>query len=638
MVRITYFVFFFLLHIGAYGQLGDTLRLPAVEIAADRPFLYSVGNSVSTIDSVIIATSTGNNLGELLAQHSSLFIKTYGPGGSSTLSSRGTEARHTSVFWNGLSISSPTLGLSDLSLMPVSFCDKIVLVRGGSSAINGSSSIGGSVHLLSQSPDFTSKQLYQASIETGSFGTLNGSATAIVGNGLVESRTQLFYGASKNNFKYINRAQRDRPTQELKNSATSGFGLMQDIRFRTGDGQYAGISAWYQTAIREIPPLMTDPSSEAIQRDSSLRLVGNYRVNKEKWGLHLSGGIFFEDQRYDDPEFNIQGHYPVKTVLGEAEWRKILNEKLNISIGGSMSSSSATFKEYGSSSMRRDLLSAFAGAKYQPITRLRIQLNIRQEFLYGDKPILTPQMGMELDLLKSYLTLHASVGRNYHIPSMNDLYWIPGGNPDLEPEDAINMELGMVIRHPAMDHSSLALNTFTTTTDNWIRWQPTSNGIYMPDNLRKVETKGGEAILNHRFELGKFDFRISAEYSYVMSTMVEAYHKHEAPLIGKQLMHIPNHKAAAGISIKKGKSTVVINHAYTGSRFIDSDNNAWLDGFLLADARFEHWFHINRSALGLNIGVFNFWDSKYEIMPFRPTPGRWITAGAKFKFHKYPTL
>lgn len=618
----------------AYAQLGDTLRLPAVEISADRPILYSVGNSVSTIDSVVIATSSGNNLGELLSQYSSLFVKTYGPGGSSTLSSRGTEARHTSVFWNGLSISSPTLGLSDLSLMPVSFCDKIVLVRGGSSAINGSSSIGGSVHLLSQAPAFEDKQLYQASLETGSFGAITGSASATIANGFLESRTQLFYGSSKNDFKYVNRAHRDRPVQELQNSATSGFGLMQDLRFRTGNGQYAGISAWYQTAFREIPPLMTDPSSEAVQRDSSLRLVGTYKINKEKWGLHLTGGVFFEDQRYDDPEYDIQGHYPVKTVLGDLEWRRILTGKLNVSLGTSYSSSSAAFNEYGPSTMHRSLLSIYAGAKYQPAERLRLQFNVRQELLYGEEPITTPQLGMELDLLQKHLTLHASVGRNYHIPSMNDLYWVPGGNPDLKAEDAMNMEVGIDIKHPSIENAVLSFNFFSTETDNWIRWQPSTNGIYVPDNLRKVETKGGEVMLKHQFSMGKFKIRITAEYSFVTSHTMKAYHSHEIPLIGKQLMYIPKHKAAAGLSVIRGNTTIVINNAYTGSRFTDADNNSWLDGFLLVDAKLEHWLPIKKSSVGVTLGVFNLLDSEYEIMPFRPTPGRWLTTGIKFKLNK----
>jgi iron complex outermembrane receptor protein len=182
-----------------------------------------------------------------------------------------------------------------------------------------------------------------------------------------------------------------------------------------------------------------------------------------------------------------------------------------------------------------------------------------------------------------------------------------------------------------MENTTLSFNFFDTRTDNWIRWQPSSNGIYVPDNLRKVETKGGEVMLRHQFSKGKYKFRLTAEYSFATSQMVDAYHPHEIQLIGKQLMHIPNHKAAAGLSLIRGNTTFVLNHAYTGSRFTDADNAAWLDGFLLADAKLEHWISIRQSTMGISLGVFNLFDTEYEIMPFRPTPGRWFTAGIKFK-------
>jgi iron complex outermembrane receptor protein len=218
---------------------------------------------------------------------------------------------------------------------------------------------------------------------------------------------------------------------------------------------------------------------------------------------------------------------------------------------------------------------------------------------------------MELDLLQNHLTIHSSIGRNYHIPSMNDLYWIPGGNSDLKPEDAVNLEVGLDIKHPLIENSVLSFNFFSTETDNWIRWQPTSSGIYVPDNLRKVETKGGEVMLKHQFSKGKYKLRITAEYSFVTSQMIEAYHPYELQLVGKQLMHIPNHKAAAGLYIIRGNTTIVLNHAYTGSRFTDADNTAWLDGFLLSDARIEHWVPIKKSTVGMTLGVFN-WKMVYH--------------------------
>ncbi|MGR6088208.1 MAG: TonB-dependent receptor plug domain-containing protein [Arcticibacter sp.] len=613
-----------------FAQQQDTLVLPAAEIVAERPLLFSIGNSTTLLDSAFVATSQGNNLGELLSQQSALFVKTYGAGGSSTLSSRGTEARHTAVFWNGLNISSPTLGLNDLSLTPVSFCNRILIVRGGSCAINGSSSIGGSVHLLPTEPLFEKRSDFSASADAGSFGILNTSLSSQWSGKFVESKTQVFYGTATNNFKFINRANRDFPEQRLTNAANTGFGIMQDLRFKTGADQYAGLSAWYQTLSREIPPLMTDPSSEATQSDSSLRLVGTYKINKEKWGVHANGGIFYEYQRYNDPEYSIITYYPSRTLTGDVEWRRVLSRSLIISAGSNYAVSSAEFAEYGTELRRRELFSIYSGIKFNHLEKLKAQLNLRKEMLYPNAPSFTPQLGLESSVYKNILVLFASIGRNYHIPSMNDLYWVPGGNPDLLAEDAWNGELGLEMKMPAFEKTKIRINAFGSKTDNWIRWQPTTGGIYAPDNLRKVETKGGEVLITHRQSFRKSVLDFTAEYSFVSSCLIETYHTNEIHLLGNQLMYIPNHKATAGIFYKKGNTSVVINHSFTGSRYTDADNTQWLDGYVLADLRLEHWFKLNRSAVAITAGVFNLYDAEYQIMPYRPSPGRWFTVGLKF--------
>ncbi|MFM8917474.1 MAG: TonB-dependent receptor plug domain-containing protein, partial [Bacteroidota bacterium] len=604
-----------------FAQHQDTLVLPAAEIIAERPLLFSIGNSTTLLDSAFVATSQGNNLGELLSQQSALFVKTYGAGGSSTLSSRGTEARHTAVFWNGLNISSPTLGLNDLSLTPVSFCDRILIVRGGSCAINGSSSIGGSVHLLPSEPVFEKRSLFSASADAGSFGIFNTSLSSQWAGKFVESKTQAFYGTANNNFKFINKASRDFPEQKLTNAGYSGFGILQDLRFKTGNDQYAGLSAWYQTLSREIPPLMTDPSSEATQSDSSLRLVGTYKINKHNWGVHANGGIYYEHQRYEDPEYSINSYYPSRTLTGDIEWRRVLSRSFIFSAGSNYAASSAKFAEYGTDLRRRELFSIYSGIKFNHLEKLKAQLNFRKEMLYANAPSFTPQLGLEASIYKNVVILFSSIGRNYHIPSMNDLYWVPGGNPDLLAEDAWNAELGLELKLPTFEKTKIRINAFGSKTENWIRWQPTTGGIYAPDNLRKVETKGGELLITHRQSFRKSIIDFTAEYSFVSSCLIETYHASEIHLLGNQLMYIHNHKATAGVFYKRGNTSVVINHSFTGSRYTDTDNTQWLDGYVLADLRLEHWLELKRSAVAITAGLFNLYNTEYQIMPYRPTPG-----------------
>ena len=45
-----------------------------------------------------------------------------------------------------------------------------------------------------------------------------------------------------------------------------------------------------------------------------------------------------------------------------------------------------------------------------------------------------------------WLTARASVSKVYRIPTMNDLYWTPGGNPNLLPESGYAQEGGLLIQ------------------------------------------------------------------------------------------------------------------------------------------------------------------------------------------------
>ena len=118
-------------------------------------------------------------------------------------------------------------------------------------------------------------------------------------------------------------------------------------------------------------------------------------------------------------------------------------KKINLAAGISMSYAKASFKEYGNQVQTRSLASIWTAIIFKPINHLKVQADLRQEFVFRPSPPLTPKLGLELELLKNSLTLHGSIGRNYHIPSMNDLFWVPGGNRNLKPEDAISYEAGI---------------------------------------------------------------------------------------------------------------------------------------------------------------------------------------------------
>ena len=72
----------------------------------------------------------------------------------------------------------------------------------------------------------------------------------------------------------------------------------------------------------------------------------------------------------------------------------------------------------------------YISAKWNATNKLGISAALREE-LYGDKfsPII-PVINLDY-LINKYLTAKISASRNYRYPTLNDLYFLPGGNPDL---------------------------------------------------------------------------------------------------------------------------------------------------------------------------------------------------------------
>ena len=101
------------------------------------------------LDSTIMKSSRGQSLGQLLTAEGWGNLSIYGaPGLNIQARTTGLSADHTSVNWNGIPVESPTLGSTDLSLVPMFLVSHVSLSDGG--AFNQGSSFGGSIHLNSQ--------------------------------------------------------------------------------------------------------------------------------------------------------------------------------------------------------------------------------------------------------------------------------------------------------------------------------------------------------------------------------------------------------------------------------------------------------------------------------------------------------
>ena len=147
--------------------------------------------------------------------------------------------------------------------------------------------------------------------------------------------------------------------------------------------------------------------------------------------------------------------------------------------------------------------------------------------MYGDRwSPLIPAFFMDgLISPKGNIMLKASVSRNYRFPTLNDLYFLPGGNPDLKNEQGFTYDAGVSfdVGKQGVYKFGGGVNWFDSYIDDWIIWLPTTKGFFSPRNVKKVHAYGVEVKANLAVQPAK-DWLIDLNGTYSVSyTHLDVY-------------------------------------------------------------------------------------------------------------------
>ena len=186
-----------------YSQSKDTARhqLQEVVILQNKQELFQASKKHSDIDSLTLARYNTNSLADLLANQSTIHIKTYGNGNIVSTSMRGGNANHTALLWNGLNIQNSMLGQPDLSIVPTYLFNNVSIEYGGGSSIWGSGAIGGSIHLKNNTR-FNQGFKTKLQMSIASFDTKKIASGIILSYKKIASNTNIYYTVSENNYNY----------------------------------------------------------------------------------------------------------------------------------------------------------------------------------------------------------------------------------------------------------------------------------------------------------------------------------------------------------------------------------------------------------------------------------------------------
>lgn len=652
-MKVLKFVWFLVLSVvlvPVYGQfLPDTVHIREVEILAKRR-VEEAGLRITRPDSLQRASMLTSDLSELLSVYSPVFIKSYGRGSTATASFRGTSAAHTKIYWNGMNINSPMRGMADLSLVPVYFADDLYLLHGGSSMTKGSGALGGSIH-LENTPSWNTKFGLEGKAETGSFNSKKVFFKLALGGKYVQSSTRFYYEASDNKFSFFNSGVIPGKTDTLMNARYSKAGVLQEFYLRHFNDNVSSLRLWYQSSNRDLPQLMSYQGSEReeFQKDAQLRAQYDWKRYSDGVNYHFFSGLNTTQLNYyratpafgfvnQDSKSNETGFLNHLRMFRQFDERTYATVTFDANYYQVKAFDEITGDGYKENRLETSLM---LNMHLKPSNRLSLYFLLRSE-TYDEKIVpLIPSAGLEWQPGRIMPVLvRINLARNYHKPTLNDLYWLPGGNSELLSEDGYTGDISF---SAAVQRDKISFNNeltgFISRIENWIAWQPAVSGAYYWEagNIQDVFSRGLEYRFSSEFQTGPFIFRTGGDYSFTRTTNLNAIHSADLSR-GKQLIYIPKLKGGAYVSFTWQTFTCKfdinsVGKRYTKSSNQESDFEQVLNPYFLGKVTAEKQIIWNEYKLGLKLAVDNLFDQNYQSILWRPMPGRFYSLTLAFKYN-----
>ncbi|MDU1890691.1 MAG: TonB-dependent receptor [Dysgonomonas sp.] len=654
------------------GEEKTPVGLKEVTVTARRT-LSDIGVQKTELDSTSLRESLANSLADVLSQNSTIFIKSYGRATLSTASFRGTAPSHTQVTWNDIALNSPMLGMVDFSLIPSYFIDDANIYHGASSTGVIGGGLGGAITLGTKAIQEEGLNLkYIQGIS--SFDTYDEFFRVAYGSDKWKSSTRFLYSSSDNDFKYTNikkevylldqngnRVQDENgdyvfyhPKERNKNGSFKDMHLLQELYYNTKKGDKFGVYAWYMNSKRGVPMLNSsyrdEEQAKNEQKEQTLRTGASWDRVRDNLKLSGKGGYTYTDmtytykgdfdESYTDGEM-IHSQSYVNTAFGKAnieyflnnKWLFISNLSLNQHFVNSRDQAIKTVEENDSIvgyNKKRTEISGFLSIKYTPTNRLGIALNLRDDFYGTDITPIIPAAFVDYLISKQgNIVAKASIAKNYRYPTLNDLYFVPGGNPDLKTEKGYTYDGGVefTVKKNRLDFLG-EVTAYNSYIKDWILWLPTYKGFWSPVNVKKVHSYGLEVKGKASVRINS-DWKLELDGNYAITRSInQGEPKNWADeAIGKQLVYIPEYSSALTGRLYYKSWLLSYKWNYYSERFTTSSNEketkiGLLTPYYMNDISLEKQLSFKWAYCSLKLTVNNLFNEEYESVLSRPMAGR----------------
>jgi len=565
-------------------------------------------NSVE-ITAVQYRLKPNSTLESLSEKSHKIILKDYGPANISTISMRGGNASQVQVSWNGVELNNPMLGLTDLSIINPNLLNEISV----SSSIRGFSGISGELNLESNSSEHITPKLgLELGMKIKSFNSNDFHLKTSFSKKQYGLSLSAIAAQALNNYKFPSESE----NKQFGNSEVRRNGFMLSQFFQTKKLGKFEWHVWGQSSFNEIPPTVVQSSSSAFQFDRFLRSQLHHRIELGKNHLTTVFSHAYNENDFTD-SLNLEFaenrftrlHAHSELERESSNWTqklKILVEKLN-----------AFSKNYEADRSREIVSGQYSLAK--KFNRNKIQVNGKAS-LIDQKLFSAYQLFADIYLGRD-LFIFSGVSQTFRAPTLNDLYWRPGGNINLLPEQAQAAELGLKkLIYKNNSQATFELTAYSRHTKNWMLWvfNPELN-YWSAANINEVSSRGIEAQMKLKKRISSSsNLQLNFGGQYVKSVFKESL---SLPDIeeGSQLYYVP--RLSANTELGWQYKLFKIEHS---ANYRSSQEGVLytISQFTVQDFSLSRTMKTKSAQIAVGLTAKNIFNTRYEMVEYRPLPGR----------------
>lgn len=635
----------------ANGETQDSVRVHHIQEVVVTSRLISRETIPSqTLGGEELKKLNSLSVADALRYFSGLQLKDYGGvGGIKTVNIRSMGTNHLGIFYDGIELGNAQNGQIDLGQFSLDNVEEISLYNGQRSAIfQPASDFGnaGSVYIRTKAPRFMMGRRYNLLVRAK-----YGSSDTFRFSSLWEQKlsdhissslsTSVLTSSGRYKFRY-RRVTEDNTvaydtTAVRHNGDIWAFRIEENVRGGIADG-YWNVKAYTYHSERGIPGAIVNNVWRRGERQWDHNTFGQAVFQKsfgDKFSTKALAKYAYYVTRYvnnDETQIHVDNTYRQQEMyFSTSNVYEILSKwSVSMSYDFKWNKLNANMVDFAFPHRYSNFVSL---ATALTLSRIQAQASLVEQVVkdhvkYGasssSRSTLTPAVFVNVYPFESkLLAVRAFAKKSFRMPTFNDLYYADMGNSKLNPESALQYDLGFVLnkdwKQGIVDHFRLQVDGYYNTVHDKIVAYPKGQQFrWTMLNLGKVHIKGVDAMAEVGLEPAK-DWKVTARLQYTYQDARDvtdpntSYYKDQIP-------YIPWNSGSAILGLSWREWDLSYSFIYSGERYSQQENILYnhLQPWYTHDMSVV--YHARRWSARLDVN--NIFSQDYDVILNYPMPKR----------------